>query len=125
MTFAGVAVAPTCCSLTVRLDMVGSVAAIDTGLYAGNRVSVTVKHAIGLIHRAYRGHKKASRVAPTRHARILPGPGRETPRLGRRHQHGIDHMDHAVRLVDVRDRDHRGAALGVDDPDLAALVLHG
>src|SRR5512140_2599436 len=46
-------------------------------------------------------------------------------RSGRRHQHGVDHMDHAVRLVDVRDRHHRGPALGVDDPDLAVLVLDG
>src|SRR6478752_162295 len=33
----------------------------------------------------------------------------------RRHQHGVDHMDHAVRLVDVRDRHRRRAALGVHD----------
>src|ERR1700710_2896776 len=70
MIFAGAALALTCCSLTVRLDMVDLIAAIDTGLYAGDRGSVTVKHAIGWMHRAYRGHKKASRAAPARHTCI-------------------------------------------------------
>src|SRR5262245_927836 len=70
---------------------------------------------------------KASRVAPARlPSRILfwGWSGREGG-SGRRQQHGVDHMDHTVRLVDVRDRDHRLAALGVDDPDLAAVVLDG
>src|SRR6516225_4568848 len=52
------------------------------------------------------------------------GSGRAVIPLARRHQHGIDHMDDAVRLVDVGDRDHGAAALGVDDPDLAAVFLH-
>jgi hypothetical protein len=29
------------------------------------------------------------------------------------HQHGVDDVDDAVRLVDIRDRDHRLAALSV------------
>src|SRR5687767_1247086 len=57
--------------------------------------------------------------SPFRHA-SCPGQVRRGL-LRRRHQDGVDHVDHAVRLVDVGDRHHRGAALGVDDPDLAVL----
>src|SRR5204862_290964 len=55
---------------------------------------------------------------------ILSGLNRKALRLRRRHQHGIDHMDHAVRLVDVRDRDQRGATLGVDQPNLTPVGVH-
>src|SRR5450756_296642 len=45
-----------------------------------------------------------------------PGGDQGTTAVGLRgHQHGVDHMDHAVRLVDVRNRDGRGIAFGVDD----------
>src|ERR1700754_2441165 len=57
--------------------------------------------------------------------RTLSGMKQDGAVLRRRHQHGVDHMDHAVGLVDVGDRHHRGAALGIDDPDLAVLLLHG
>src|SRR3954471_2762393 len=45
--------------------------------------------------------------------------------LRRRHQDGVDHMDHAVGLVDIRDADGGGTALGVDNPHLAVRKLHG
>src|SRR5882672_10063712 len=68
---------------------------------------------------AYRLHEKASRVSPARPRASRQGTsGIRTRgiRLGGRQQHGVDHVDDAVRLVDVGDRDHRGVALGVDDP---------
>lgn len=34
--------------------------------------------------------------------------------LRSRHQDGIDHLDHAIRLIDVRDRDFRRVTLGID-----------
>src|SRR5207244_791409 len=76
-------------------------------------------------------HKKASRGGPgslvvTSARRRMNGCGRYSrARSGGRHQHGVDHMDHAVRLIDVGDRDHRGSALGVDDHDVLALALDG
>src|SRR5688572_10226731 len=40
-----------------------------------------------------------------------------------RQQHGVDHMDHAVRLQYVTDGDGRGAALRIDDGELAGRRL--
>src|SRR6185312_11227300 len=121
MTLALVAVA--CSSLTVRDDMAVPVA-IRYLLYAGNRLSVT---AVMLSDRCM------ARIGFTKKRAGLPrlaqphtpcwDQSRRVGSSGRRHQHGVDHMDHAVRLVDVRDRDHRGSTLGVDDPDLAVLEL--
>src|SRR3981189_581744 len=125
MTLAGVALALACWSLAVMLDMAdpwlnsGPIYTPVTGfsvlppwdqIDAWGLIGVTKKRA------------GSPRLALPR---ILLGPIRGAPRSGSRHQHGIDHMDHAVGLIDVRDRDHRGSALGVDAPDLAAVVLHG
>src|ERR1700761_6907808 len=68
-------------------------------------------------------------------AGVYPGPlvlrlptGRLGRQLGaasgRRQQDGVDHVDHAVRLMDVSDGDGGGVALGVDDPGLAIGLLH-
>src|SRR5882757_11175407 len=116
-------------SLAARLDMaiplaVPSLDRVGTGLYAGTRRSVTVLAAIRLIPGVYWRSQKSE---PGRPGSPLTHPGGDQIGmrlvLRRRHQHSVDHMDHAVGLIDVRDRHHRGTALGVDDPDLAVLVL--
>src|SRR6202012_3340477 len=38
------------------------------------------------------------------------------------HQHGVDDVNHAIRLIDVRNGDPGDAALGVDDRNTAAAV---
>src|SRR3979490_2876498 len=68
--------------------------------------------------------KRAGSPRPACHASWW-GPIRTRLVLRRRPQHGVDHMDHAVRLIDVRDRDDRGAALGVDDRHGVARLLDG
>ena len=40
-----------------------------------------------------------------------------------RQQHGVDHVDHAVRLQNVGDRDHGDITLGVGDAELAGAGL--
>src|SRR5262245_35450686 len=42
-----------------------------------------------------------------------------------RQQHAVDHVDHAVRLEHVLDRDLGGVALGVPDRERVALGLDG
>ena len=42
-----------------------------------------------------------------------------------RQQHGINHLDDAVRLHDVADRDLRHVALSVDQPQLAVILFDG
>lgn len=42
-----------------------------------------------------------------------------------RHQHGVDHVDHAIGLADVGNADPRLAALGIDDPQLAVMQCDG
>src|SRR5258706_8650520 len=80
---------------------------------------------------------KIDACSPSRSRKSEPGcPGaplvypvgdwiRTRLKLRRRHQDGVDHVDHAVRLVDVRDRDRRSAALGIDDRHRAARLLDG
>src|SRR5580700_5669392 len=116
----------TCWSLTVRLDM----ADLSWLIRPWHLLpAYTPGSSLPLLHctpassqdAAHDGHKKASRGFPG----SLPGasPLGTSPwatkgaraGLRRRHQHGVDHMDDAVRLMDIRDRDHRGVALGVDD----------
>src|SRR5437899_587020 len=76
----------------------------------------------------YRLHKKASGFPRLAFCVSRWGDLKESGHAivgsGRRHQHGIDHMNDAVGLVDVGDRDHRSVALGVDDPGLAVGLLH-
>src|SRR4051794_37314161 len=67
------------------------------------------RHAIGV-------------MVGTAQGRLCPPYARVGP-LRRRHQDGVDHMDHAVGLVDIRDADGGGTALGVDDPHLAVRKL--
>src|SRR3981081_1376760 len=53
-------------SLAARLDMaIPSLKSLSL-LYTGNRRFVTATQAIKFMHTGYRGHKKASRVAPAR-----------------------------------------------------------
>src|SRR3954454_12970318 len=122
MTFAVVAL--TWLSETVRLDMIDPSLLSIPAYTPGNRVSLlscmlSLQCPQGIVVTKKRAGspRLASRRASCR------GQARRG-RLRRRHQHGVDHVDHAVGLVDVRDRDHRGSTLGVDDPDLVAIVLH-
>src|SRR5436190_981809 len=112
-----------CSSLTVRVDMAFP-AWSSFSFIRREPAFCYCRDAIRSMHGGYRVHKKASRVAPARQStRPCWDQSGARGSSGRRHQHGIDHMDHAVGLIDVRDRDHRGSALGVDDPGLAVLVL--
>src|SRR3954451_19878283 len=113
LAFPATALVLACSSLAAMVDMADPSLQVGTGLYAGNRVSVT---ALMLSNRCIGGivvTKKRAGSPRLAIPRILLGPVRSARRSGSRHQHGIDHMDHAVGLVDVRDRDHRGSALGV------------
>src|SRR5258705_13831379 len=123
MIFAGAASVRS--SLAARLDM--SVPSLKSvcRIYAGTRGFVTPMPAIRLMPAGYRGHKKASRDTPARRSHPVGDWIRTRAKLRRRHQDGVHHMDHAVRLVDVRDRDRRGAALGIDDRHRAARLLDG
>src|SRR5436309_10089885 len=117
----------TSCSLTVRLDIVDPSLASVTLLIRGEPAFRYCIGAIRTIDGGHEGHKKASRAS----AGSLPcasrwGTGTSRARgLRRRQQDGVDHVDNAVRLMDVGNRDHRAIALGVDDPDLAVGPLHG
>src|SRR5579859_3749344 len=109
--------------LAARLDIMFPSLKADTPLYAQNRNFVTAKPAKRRCMARHDGHKKASRVSPARGA-YPDGDGiRTRAGLRRRHQNGVDHMDHTVRLMDVRDRDRRGPALGIDDHHLAVRLL--
>src|SRR5882757_6903646 len=77
------------------------------------------------VRRLSRSQKSEPGGARLAVSQVPSGTRRARQVLRRRHQHGVDDMDDAVRLADVRDRHHRGAALGVDDPDLAVLLLDG
>src|SRR6266403_6327666 len=125
MIFAGVARVRSL--LAARLDM--SILAVPSlksvcRLYAGTGGFVTAMLAIRLMPAGYRGHKKASRT-PRLAARACCWGNRTRVKLWCRHQDGVDHVDHAIRLVDVRDRDRRSAALGIDDRHRAARLLDG
>src|SRR3979490_3069893 len=91
ITFVVVAVARS--SLTVRVDMALPVGSSYQFIRRepGSRYCHV---AIQSIHCEHCGQKKASRVAP---ARRLARPCWDARELGGRHQHGIDHMNHAVR----------------------------
>src|SRR6266404_2598303 len=91
MTFAVVSTVRS--SLAARLDMaVPSLNSISQ-LYAGNRPFVTATQAIKFVHTGYRGHKKASRVAPARDCASHWGLAQDTrdvttPASGRYRPHG-------------------------------------
>src|SRR5260370_1390271 len=118
----------TCWSLTVRLDMadpswlIGPWCLLPAYTPA---IGFPLLHCTHQVHRwwASRSQKSEPGVGRLASWRVPLGTspcGTKRARAGlrRRHQHGVDHMDDAVRLMDVGDRDHRGIALGVDDPDL-------
>src|SRR5579862_4638631 len=94
-------------------------------IYALNTGFVTARMAIGSILRAY-GSQKSEPGRP-RLAIARPAGDWKGTRFGLRgrQQHGVDHVDDAVGLVHVGDRDHRLIALGVDDPGLAVGLLDG
>ena len=79
------------------------------------------------------GRPRQTGSGPQRADRLLPLPGQsggagKRPRLwvGRlhlRHQHLVDDMDDAVRLIDVGDGDHGRIARLVDDDQLVAVQL--
>src|ERR1700754_720495 len=113
-----------CSSLAARLDMAHPWRRFDSYYTPGTDVSLL---PCCLSRRCPQG------MAVTKKRAGLPRPAithpvgdsiRTRAVLRRRHQHGVDHVDHAVRLIDVRNRDHRGAPLGIDDPDLAVPVLY-
>src|SRR4051794_36421555 len=122
ITFAGVAEA--CSSLIVRLDMAVSA----RSSYRLIRREPGFRYCLSPgqpTHGRDFSHKKASRVAPARLGASCCNNAGNAPGLRRRHQDGVDHVDHAVGLIDVRDRHARGTALGVDDHDLVARLLDG
>src|SRR5262247_334992 len=53
--------------------------------------------------------------------RVLIAPISPAQALSARHQHAVDHVDDAVRLEHVLDRDAGGIALGVADGQRLAL----
>src|SRR5215471_6929077 len=55
--------------------------------------------------------------------RVLIAPISPAQALSARHQHAVDHVDDAVRLEHVLDRDPGGIALGVADGQRLALEL--
>src|SRR3954454_20892069 len=106
--------AAACWSLAARVDMVLSPCGWTIPpIYDGNRRFVTsIQRIRGDTHRVSRSrNSEPGRPGspPARWRRI------RTCGLRCRHQDGVDHVDHAVGLVDVRDRHRRRAALGVDD----------
>src|ERR1700738_5429687 len=65
MGFAVVGV--TCSSLTARLDMMVLCSKVVTGLYAGNRVSVTALQVINSMPAGHGGNKNAGRIGRARY----------------------------------------------------------
>src|SRR5437879_10854268 len=100
-----------CSSLTVTADMALPRLEFDISFIIRREPAFRYcRDAIRSMHGRYRVHKEASRVAPARQSTRPVGTSQaRAGGSGRRHQHGVDHMDHAVRLIDVRDRDHRGS----------------
>src|ERR1700761_3928642 len=114
MTFEAVAVfSPVSARPDVVLDMMFPSLSADDALYTSKSgFRYCQKHRrcqdIAPGPKCFGGHENASRGYPAR----------EDATLRRRHQHGVDHMDDAVRLVDVADGDRCLVALGIDDPGL-------
>src|ERR1035437_7957918 len=102
-------------SLAARLDMVVPSLKADTPDYTPGTGASLLQYRLS--DRCPQGmavtKKRAGSPRPA--VRILLGTRSGRVTSGRRHQDGVDHMDHAVRLIDVRDRDGRRTALGVDD----------
>src|ERR1035437_10288818 len=112
-------------SLAARLDMVVPSLKVDTPTIRREPVLRYCNTGYQIdARRAWRSQKsEPGRPGPRYGILLGTRSGRVTS--GRRDQDGVDHMDHAVRLIDVRDRDGRRTALGVDDHHLAARGGHG
>ncbi|KAG1242650.1 hypothetical protein G6F68_016097 [Rhizopus microsporus] len=67
------------------------------------------------------GSREATAAAAVRLPRL--GSTRRSSLL--RHQHAVDHVDHAIGLADIGNADSRLATLGIDDPQLAVMQRDG
>src|SRR3984885_5665884 len=121
MTFADAAVD---LALIARLDMAIPSLKAAPALYAGNRGFVTGMHAFQTHAQQARRSQKSEPDRPGSPC-AFAAAGPIKPVVLRRHQNRIDHVDHAVRLIDVRDRDGRGATLGMDDNHRVSRPLDG
>src|SRR3954463_7118948 len=106
-------------SLAARLDIFIPRLFLSRGRYPSIRQALPVRYCnpgyVIDVSSASRP-RKASRVAPARVQRSCWGQAGKA--LLRRHQHGVDHVDDAVRLIHIRDRDGGRIPLGVDDRHL-------
>src|ERR1700744_5767048 len=94
-----VALVAACCSVAARLVMMFPSLRGVTSIYAESRHFVTVRNPSQPPgHPGLPGDCWSQKCEPG----FTPARGFSS---GRRQQHGVDHMDHAVRLMDVGDGD--------------------
>src|ERR1700720_4430107 len=113
-------VAAAVCSLVAaRLDMMFPSLKADNPYTPKIDVSLLRKHIFCQGIDDLRGRERSQRSEPGFPGSLCTsrreGDRDARPRraLGRRQQNGVDHVDHAVRLIDVGDGDRGGVAFGV------------